>query len=268
MYAEMLKKAPKHLLNADGISKGTISERQERLMQMRVEAYNSISGKLTGYDCPKCLNRGDYAAIVDGEEVIFPCQCMEARRAVNRITASGLKGLLNRYRFDNYDDGEPWQKKIKKAAELFAKNPDGWFYIGGTAGCGKTHICTAICSELLNREIPVIYMLWRDKVTGLKAVVNEPEYQDETEQYRKVKCLYIDDFLKAGREKVTDGDLNIAFELLNARYNQDRKITIFSSERSIEDIMGLDAAIGSRIYQNCRNNYFFVSGQEKNWRLR
>lgn len=268
MYTELLKAAPKHLLGKRGTSQEPICEREKRLMQLRVEAYNQRIGTLTGYDCPKCRNRGNYAKIVNGEEVIVRCECREIRDAMNRIIESGLKDMLNRYSFENYQAEQPWQGKIKRGAQKYAENPSGWFYLGGTVGCGKTHICTAICDRLMEQKIPVLYMLWREKATELKALVNEPEYEKKILRYKTADCLYIDDFLKAGREKVTDADLNLAFEILNARYNNESLLTILSSERSIEDIMNLDAAIGSRIYQRSKENYYYVSGQDKNWRLK
>ena len=63
----------------------------------------------------------------------------------------------------------------------------------------------------------------------------------------------------------SDGDLNVAFELLNARYNA-RKRTIISGERTIGAIMDIDEAIGSRIYERSKNGYCFETSPE-NWRL-
>lgn len=64
------------------------------------------------------------------------------------------------------------------------------------------------------------------------------------EPLKKVKVLYIDDFFKGS---VTSGDINLAFELLNSRYISPDKITIISSELTIEQILKYDAAIGGRI---------------------
>ena len=74
--------------------------------------------------------------------------------------------------------------------------------------------------------------------------------------------LYIDDFFKGS---VSDADINLAFELLNDRYNS-KRMTILSSERSVEDILELDEAIGSRIYE--RSKGFYARLPAKNWRLR
>ena len=107
------------------------------------------------------------------------------------------------------------------------------------------------------------YMLWRDEVRELKSLVNDNEaYIRKMNELKNIDVLYIDDFLKG---RPTDGDLNVAFELLNSRYNQ-RKRTIISGERSIEQVMDMDEAIGSRIYERSKHGYCFETPGE-NWRL-
>lgn len=65
-------------------------------------------------------------------------------------------------------------------------------------------------------------------------------------ELKMVYVFYIDDFIK---ETVTDADINIAFELLNARYNDHEKLTIISTEKSI------DEALGSRIYERSTHRF-------------
>ena len=45
-------------------SEGGIS--MDAYTQMQCDWYNATEGKLTGYDCPKCKNRGSIAAVKDG----------------------------------------------------------------------------------------------------------------------------------------------------------------------------------------------------------
>ena len=121
------------------------------------------------------------------------------------------------------------------------------------------------------------YMLWRDVSVRAKAVVNDEEaYQNVVNPLKKVPVLYIDDFLKtgktrdrSGRRVLTDptvGDVNLAFEIVNARYNDSRLLTIFSSELSIQDILDIDEALGSRIIQRSKGRIFNLS-DKTNWRL-
>lgn len=101
-----------------------------------------------------------------------------------------------------------------------------------------------------------------------KAAVNdEAEYQQIVEPLKMVRVLYIDDLFKTGRgQEPTAADVNLAFEILNARYNDSRKITILSSEWTLESILNLDEGVGSRIYERTKGYYFDLTGR-KNWRL-
>ena len=107
-------------------------------------------------------------------------------------------------------------------------------------------------------------MLWRDEAVKIKSVVTDREAYDALVQPLKaVQTLYIDDFLKG---RVGDADKNLAFEIINARYNDASKRTIISSERPMPEILSLDEAIGSRIYERSRG--FMVQPPDENRRLR
>lgn len=234
------------------------------------EYANRIPGNLTGYDCPLCLNRGYFTDVLEEAghfyRVSRECKCMKTRRSLRAIRRSGLAPLLDRYTFDAWQEKEQWQKKAKELALAYAEKPDGWFVMAGSVGAGKTHLCTALCGELLKRGVSVRYVIWRDLTVQAKAVVNDGEaYQAIVEPLKRVKVLYIDDLFKTGGHKATNGDINLAFELLNHRYNSGLP-TVLSSELTVEDITDIDEAVGSRIYQRSRNYYIALRGR-RNWRL-
>lgn len=234
------------------------------------ELANKQLGNLTGYDCKECLNRGGFERVDDnGYKFFEPCKCMKIRKSLKRIEKSGLSDLLKAYKFDNYKVEYNWQVYAIRTAKEYAINHSGWFYISGTPGTGKTHLCTAICGKLLNDCIPVRYLIWRDfapKATSL--VMDTEKYQDLLEPLKHIKVLYIDDFLKTIRGKnPTDGEVKLAYELINSRYYNRNIITIISSELSIKDIIGIDGALGSRIYQRAKEHYLEL-GKRENWRLR
>ena len=81
--------------------------------------------------------------------------------------------------------------------------------------------------------------------------------------------LYIDDFFKTERGKSpTSGDINIAFELLNYRYINGQLITIISCERDVDEVMRIDEAVGSRIYERTRGNCVCIDSKPgRNYRL-
>lgn len=230
----------------------------ESVHYSKVDSFNRKEGELTGYDCDKCHNKG---IIMTEDEKIMDCSCMQVRRMLKLIKASGLEDVMNRLTFDSYQAKTNWQKDAKKTAQEFAKNPDGWLLVCGQSGAGKTHLCTAVAAEILKRGIPTLYMLWRSDSVRLKSSITDDfNYQRYIEPFKTVKCLYIDDFLKG---KITDADINLAFEILDHRYRNDQ-ITIISTERSPDEIDRIDEAICGRIIQ--KSQVIWLDGKEKNFR--
>ena len=239
------------------------------LARWRAERYNAQRGTLSGLNCPECKNRGNFAAVDDaGREVLRECACMAARRSLERIKRSGLADLLTRYTLDSWQAREPWQAKAMDMVRDFAKAPEGWFLASGRPGTGKSHLCTALCGLLLDAGMDVRYMLWREESMRAKAAVTDTaEYARIVAPLKAARVLYIDDLFKTGRGQTpSPADVSLAFELLNARYNDGQKITIISTEYSVEALLDIDEAVGSRIYERSKK-YYLCAENKKNWRL-
>ena len=185
------------------------------------------------------------------------CECMNKRRNLRLLEVSGLADLVKRYTFDAWETNEPWKRKLLQIAWAYAECPSGWFYLAGRPGTGKTHICTAICGKLmLKLGYTARYVLWRDFSVEAKSLVNDAEaYKALVEPLKRARVLYLDDFFKSG-SRPTAGDINLAFEIINARYNDLSKITIISSELIAEKLCQIDEALGSRIVERAGENYF------------
>lgn len=254
-------------------------------LQKQVDMANSDPGNLKGMDCAKCLNRGYiYAAL--GEEIIWrKCECLKTRADLERLKKSGLERLILENTFENYRTPQKWQEKALNTAKRFVDDcEDNWFFIGGQPGSGKTHLCSAIVSALMDKGMTARYMLWREDATHLKAIVNQgDDYAREISGLKSADVLYIDDLFKIQRgdpdktqrkdypapkfAAITAGDINLAFEILNHRYNN-RKTTIISTEHEADDITDIDEAIGSRVYQRSKKYCIVVPrDQNKNYRF-
>lgn len=241
----------------------------EEDLRRRAELANAAAGSLPGPDCPLCRNRG-YIAKVQGNYVVSTeCVCMAARRSLRRMEKSGLGDLVRRYTLDNFKTLEPWQAEMKHRVLDFLEHGRGkWFAAMGAVGAGKSHICTALCGELLKRGYEVRYMLWRDGSARIKAAANETErYGKLLDPLKNVPVLYIDDLFKtqAGGE-IRQADVNLAFELLNYRYCDLNLTTVISSEKTVEELIKIDEGIGSRIYERSKGFYLKLTGK-KNWRM-
>ena len=208
------------------------------------------------YNCPKCQDRG-YIIVTKEPLTTRECECRVRKRNMERLARSGLTELAERCTFESFKTSEPWQEKAKAAALAYLDSPKGaWFFICGRTGSGKTHLCTAICKELIDRGKEVYYLKWREEAPELKALVKDPAlYRERIKKLSEIPVLYIDDFLKGS---VTEADINLAYRLLNERYNARRR-TIISSERSIRDISGFDEAIAGRIFELAKEYCFMTA---------
>jgi len=236
-----------------------------------VEYANSKPGNLKGYDCPICMNRGYSMVLTDGEMRARECSCMAIRKSLKRAKDSGLGKLLESKTFGSFQTPEPWQEEAKRMAKAYAAEPEGWFVFSGNSGSGKTHLCTAICRKLLADGRAVQYVLWRDLAQKMKSSAMNASVREEiVRPLRNVEVLYIDDFLKTpNNEGNTKPDVGAALDILGPRYNAGA-LTVLSTELSLDHLMSLDEAMGSRIYEMTDKGQRFIEavGGNKNWRLR
>lgn len=268
-----LPKNMEHIFN-----KPMSPEERERL---HAENFNASPGnlhELDGYNCDKCHNKGLIMRAYEHNgiwsTICSDCECKKIRTTIRRMQKSGLKNIISDYTFAKFTASEPWQQKLKDAAIAYADNPSGWFFIGGQSGAGKTHLCTAICRQFLLNCKAVKYMLWRDDVVRLKGCVNDgDEYAALMDEYKRCEVLYIDDLFKTGkgadgqRQQPTGADINIAFEILNYRYNNPALLTVISSECTVDDIINIDEATGGRIFEKAEA-YSLKPDKAKNYRLK
>lgn len=246
--------------------------------QAKVDSYNSTIGDLDkedGFNCSRCRNKGLIAELHYSEtyqawsEAIVVCSCQRSRSAIRRLNNSGLKAIVHKYTFDNYNATTEWQRILKTTAQKFADTFSGtsgaWFFIGGQSGSGKTHLCTAIAVNAIKAGKSVKYMLWRDEIARLKAAVTDSdEYAERMNELKRPDVLYIDDLFKTGK---TDGrtstptaaDINAAFEIINYRYNLPNAITIISSERTLTELMDIDEAIAGRIAERSKPGGYCIN---------
>lgn len=263
-------------------------EAERELLQAKCDSYNASSGNLNEVwrqarmDCPKCKNKGQTMALRQNsagepEICVVRCDCMNKRESIYRLAKSGLQGVTRLYTFKQYETGELWQQNIKNLAMDYVTRleagENGWFFIGGQSGAGKTHICTAIAVQAIKQGKSTRYMVWRDELRRLKAAVNSPEYGELLRQWQETQVLYIDDFLKAGRGSdgrmnPTQADITIAFELLNYRMVSGGA-TIISSEMTLNEIADIDEATAGRIAQKTKGHCINIARKkERNYRLK
>lgn len=243
-----------------------------------------MESRMDLYDCPDCRDTG---WVEMPGRAVRPCKCVEAKRARHIIERSGLAHVLDTLTFDSYKDVEPWQQNAIEAARSWLKetvhggNYRPWLFMGGAVGSGKTHLCTAVCGELLRNGRAVRYMLWPEDSRSLKASVNDlEEFEQIIRPLETVDVLYIDDLFKVQRDReqtnfrgetfrktikelISEADVRVAFELLDARYRMNRP-TIISCEWLMDELMQMDEGVFSRVYE--RSKLFMVQISRKDGR--
>ncbi len=228
--------------------------------------------------CDRC--RGGYlidewrAEALKGSNPCGPreCVCMEIARNRRRLRLSGLETLVDRCSFDSFETREPWQETVKQSAlDYLGHYRRESFFVSGQSGCGKTHICTAVCGEIISRGGSLRYFQWVRDGTRLKQLVNEyGEYEKEIRALITTPYLYVDDLFK---QEITAADIRLAYEILNGRCNGGRPV-IISSERSLADIRSArereGEVIAGRIFEACGHGKYClkISGEDKNRRFR
>ena len=256
--------------------------------QQKADAYNAIVGNLDkedGYNCDICKNRGDIAVVTKNEhfgyytEALVYCRCCRIRNAIRRLNRSGLKTRVKACTFERYETRDAWQQTIKETALRFCDSHGGeWFFIGGQSGAGKTHICTAAAIAKLKQGKELRYMEWREEVPKIKASITDSvRYAEMMKELKEADVLYIDDLFKTGKNaegvaaQPTAADVNLAFEIINYRYNQPELITIVSSERTLIELTEIDEAIAGRIAERTKAHGFCINlkpDAQKNWRMK
>lgn len=243
--------------------------------KMKANTINDTPGNLTGYDCPKCKNRGNIAIPKeDGGISVRECDCMRIRRCVWEMEKSGLKNIIREKTFEAYNAAEPWQKPLKAGANAYAENPAGWLLFCGQSGSGKTHLCTAVCRHRLLAGDEVRYMPWREKISEIKGMSLDNERRAEILQgFKSAQILYIDDLYKTGKaadgsSNPTGADIGLAFEIINHRYINHLP-TIISTEKTAQELVEIDEATGSRILEMAEGHIYSIGrDMKRNYRLR
>lgn len=220
------------------------------------------------YKCSKCK---DAFWIADGNN-FKRCECFELSEAEKLFRNSGIKD--DSFTFNNFEEWNDISRKMKSVATDYYKNfmrvkdsRQNSMALLGQAGGGKTHITIALGLNILrNKKIPVVYLNYRETITTLKQnMINEDFYKKQLNKYQDARVLLIDDLLKG---KTSDSDKSIMFEIINHRYINHLPI-IISSEYDINALLNFDEAIGSRIYEMCKDYIVEIKHDiNNNYRLR
>ena len=212
--------------------------------------------------CKECGGEGIIFYFKNGYEYAKKCKCRLEQEHREMVLASGIADL--NVRFDDYKPITEQQKKALAIAKKFVEDHKGFCVFCGQVGSGKTMLSNIIANELLEKEYQVVYMPYQTSIIKIKQNANSMEgYNREIDRYTHAEVLVIDDLYKA---MTNETDLKYIFEIINYRYAND-KPTIISSERSFNEMLEIDEAIASRIYEKSKGYAIEFKGKENNYRM-
>lgn len=247
--------------------------------QIITDITNGQCGTLGRSDCPTCHGKG--FVFKDDLDTLtrIPvwCDCIKGPQADRWAELSG-NPRLKEQTLERLEEYAPWVASLKKKAfdyvEHIRQDSSGWWYLSGQSGCGKTHTCSGIFLELMKQGKRGEYASWGKTMRKLsQAKFKGDVYESVYNRLVNAPLLYWDDFFKkrAGRMP-TDDEFEFSFDIINERYNDPNKITLFSSEIHIQNISSkFDEAIGTRIYERCNNGGFWIhvdADPNKNYRTK
>ena len=205
-----------------------------------------------------------------------PCECREKVIAKKLMVSSGISEDDAKKGFNGFNTfNEPALELAKNTAISYYQNFKNIeaerinsLMLCGSSGRGKTTLGLAVANNLLNSGVGVRYMPYRDVVTNLKQQLSSRDgkysYDETIYRLKNARVLFIDDLLKG---KVNETDINIMYEVINFRYLQ-RKPCIISTEKTIQELLEFDEAIGSRLIEMSKGYIIVFDNSIPNYRLR
>jgi DNA replication protein DnaC len=201
--------------------------------------------------CPICKGAGYLRADVPYGHPSFgkpiACECKEAERKAKRrqqLQEMSNLGAFYGKSFANFNHGVPGVQEAFRAAYEFAQNPNGWFLLIGTNGCGKTHLAAAIANQSLEDGALVLFATVPDLLDHLRgafAPSSTEVYDQLFARMREAEVLVLDDL---GAQQSSPWANEKLFQLLNYRYNSRFPTVITANSRGLQ---GIDERIRSRL---------------------
>ncbi len=102
-------------------------------------------------------------------------------------------------------------------AKHYAESLEGWLFLQGGYGCGKTHLAAAVANYAVGMGVPTLFLTVPDLLDALRFAYDSEDttFQDRFEEIRTAKLLVLDDF---GTQNATGWAQEKLFQITNFRY--------------------------------------------------
>ena len=249
-------------------------ENLQKLVQENLQKRKEQLQRKSLYRCNICKDTGWILRTDEkGRVIASACECRKRNISKEQWKKTGINTESNLLTFKNFKEWNESSKIAKSTAIAYfndfanIKNSrHNSIIFCGQPGSGKTHLAIALAINFIKKNLKVIYFPYRDVITKIKQNMLDSEYYKKfISKFETCDILLIDDLFKG---KVNDSDVNIMFEIINYRYINNLPM-IINSEFLIDRLLYFDEAIGSRIYEMCRDYLVQIKHDIKNnYRLR
>jgi DNA replication protein DnaC len=218
------------------------------------------------YRCEKCKDAGyiRYPVPLGHPKFgqLIPCECRsrdkEARRSEELLRLSNL-GVFHNHRFEDFEPGDDDVNSAYQIARAYAEDPQGWLFLQGGCGVGKTHLAVAIALHVIEtRSASVLFTVVPDLLDHLRSTFGPNvavDYDKRFDDVRNAWLLILDDL---GTENTTPWAREKLYQIFNHRYNEQLP-TVITSNRDFGDI---DDRVLSRLLDTRLNRYVNIDAED------
>jgi DNA replication protein DnaC len=259
------------------VAKSKIDETIKNLAgaMSKTRSKDSSTAELTGDllgdpNCPHCHGIGYLRVDVPIGDQDFgrleACVCRRAQvtQAVRRrLFALSHLDELKDLTFDTFKPrgrqglGEMQGNSLQAAynqAKHYAETLEGWLFLQGGSGCGKTHLAAAAANFAVTLGVPTLFLTVPDLLDTLRFSYDDKDvtFEERFDEIRNARLLILDDF---GTQNATGWAQEKLFQIINFRYIN-RLPTIVTSNLildEIEDRLRSRLADPELVTQSCIN---------------
>ena len=253
-YFEQIRNVPLLVLDDLGVENPS-PWAKEKLFQLlnhrHVEALPTVITTNTSIEDldPRLGSRMLQGTVVRHIKILAPDYRQVNRPEVDEKSFSNIE-LYRRMRFENFstvsvfpEDAANLERALATAAG-WAANPEGWLYIMGEYGSGKTHLAAAIAYDLHERGLNVVFTTVPDLLDYLRLAFDPRTNARFDKRFHAIvnaPFLILDDLRLASATAWAKEKL---FQIIDYRYLA-RSPTVITSSESAENT---DSRLATRLF--------------------